>query len=106
MLKRLFSVCLAGMMSIVSGAQEFNCKVTVRHDKITGVDPQVFNAMQRVITDFLNTHKWTSDEFAPAERIDCNILINLTGNNVNADVDAYSATLNIQATRPVYNASY
>jgi hypothetical protein len=105
MLKRLLSIFLVSM-SIAGWAQEFNCKVTLRHDKITGVDPQVFNAMQRAINDFMNSHKWTADEFAPGERIDCNILINLTGNNVNGDADAYNATLNIQATRPVYNASY
>jgi len=62
--------------------------------------------MQKAITDFLNSHKWTTDEFAPTEKIECNVLINLTGNNVNNDPDTYSATMSIQATRPVYNSSY
>ncbi len=106
MLKRLLSICLLCGCCIAGWAQELNCKVTIRHDKITGVDPAVFTAMQRAITEFLNSHKWTTDEFAVVEKIDCNILINLTGNNVNADVDGYSATLNIQATRPVYNSTY
>jgi uncharacterized protein DUF4835 len=106
MLKKLLSICLLYIPCFVVSAQELNCKVTIRHDKITGIDPQVFTAMQRAITEFLNSHKWTGDEFAPLEKIDCNILINLTGNNVNADVDGYSATLNIQATRPVYNSTY
>ncbi len=61
--------------------------------------------MQKAITDFMNTHKWTND-FALSEKIDCSILINLTNNNVNSDPDGYSATMNIQATRPIYNASY
>lgn len=106
MLQRLLSIMLILTGSLGSWAQEFNCKITLMHDKITGVDPQVFTTMQKALNEFVNTHKWTSDEFAPAERIDCNILLNLTGNNVNGDPDGYSATLNIQAVRPVYNSTY
>jgi Domain of unknown function (DUF4835) len=107
MLRRLFDtllLCLALCLS--AGAQELNCKVTLRHDKITGVDQQVFTNMQNSITELINAHKWTNDEYAVAERIDCSIFINLIGNNVNGDPDAYTATLSIQATRPVYNSSY
>ena len=87
-------------------AQELNCKVTILHDKITGVDPQVFNSMQRAITEFMNGHKWTNDEFAPVEKIEVNIMFNLTSNNVGGDPDSYMGTMSIQASRPVFNASY
>jgi len=87
-------------------AQELNCKVTVMHDKITGVDPSVFTSMQKAITDFMNNHKWTTDEFNTYEKIDVNILINLTSNKVNGDNDTYGATFSIQAARPVYNTTY
>ena len=91
-----------------ANAQELNCKVTILHDKITGtgVDPQVYVGMQRAITDFMNSRKWTTDEFATTEKIECNILLNLTSNNVNGDPAGFAATLNIQSVRPVYNASY
>lgn len=109
MLKKLFSMVLFSIaFSLRGSAQELNCVVTVLHDKITGtgIDPQVFSTMQKSITEFMNSHKWTSDEFAASEKIDCNILINLTGNNINSDPDSYNATLSIQATRPVYNSTY
>jgi Domain of unknown function (DUF4835) len=106
MLKKLFSICLICLGGVTGWTQEFNCKVTVRHDKITGVDNQVFINMEKAINEFINQKKWTSDEFAPSEKIDCNILLNLTSNNVNGDVDAYGATMSIQATRPVYNSTY
>jgi Domain of unknown function (DUF4835) len=107
MLKQLINViCLLCFGAISCGAQEFNCKVTLRHDKISGVDAKVFTTMEKSLNDFMNSHKWTTDEFSPAEKIDCNILINLVSNNVNSDVDAYSATMSIQATRPVYNTTY
>jgi hypothetical protein len=108
MLKKLLSCfTLLFFAAVTSGwAQEFNGKVTIMHDKITGVDPQVFTAMQKAMNDFFNTQKWTADEFAPSERIDCNILLNLTAKNAGGDPDGYTATMNIQATRPVYNSSY
>ena len=74
--------------------------------KIQGVDPQIFTGMQKAIADFMNTHKWTNDDYAPLEKIECNVLINLTANKINGDPDAYSATISIQATRPVYNSAY
>lgn len=96
----LLLACIAGR------AQELNCKVTVLHEKITGVDPQLFTGMQRAITEFMNAHKWTTDEYATTEKIDCNILINITNNNVNSDIESFSATISVQASRPVYNSSY
>lgn len=91
---------------LVSG-QEFNCKITLMHDKISSnVDPQFFVTFQKALNDFMNSHKWSTDEFSNSEKIDCNILFNLTANNVNGDPDAYSGTMNIQATRPVFNSSY
>ncbi|MBS1771661.1 MAG: DUF4835 family protein [Bacteroidetes bacterium] len=91
------------MSSFYGFAQEINCKVKVMRDKIQGVDKEVFASMERGITEFMNTRKWTNDLYQPAERIDCNILINLTAM---PDQDIYEATLNIQATRPVYNTGY
>jgi hypothetical protein len=106
MFRLLLSIILICSSGIAGWAQEFNCKVTIRHDKITGVDNQVFVNMEKSVNELINNHKWTSDEFGVTEKIDCNIMINLTSNNVGGDIDAYSGTLNIQATRPVYNTAY
>jgi len=106
MLRRLLSVLLLCVLAVNAGAQELNCKVVVLHDKISGVDVQVFTGMQKAISDFMNTHKWTTDDYAPTEKIDCNVLINLTGNKINGDEDGYSATISVQATRPVFNSGY
>lgn len=108
MLKRLLCICLLCLISIAGRTQEFNCQVTVMHDKIsgTGVDPQVYNGLQKSLAEFVNGHKWTTDEFSPTEKIELKILINLTGNNVNGDKDTYTATMSIQASRPVYNSGY
>ena len=86
-------------------AQEINCKVSIRHDRILNVDQQVFTDMERAISSFINTRKWTSDDYAAQEKIDCTIMFNLTA-KLDGIQDGYEATMNIQATRPVYNTGY
>lgn len=103
MLKKLFSIVLLCAVSVAVQAQELNCKVKVLHNAIQNVDKQVFTGMERAIADFLNTRKWTNDQYNTTERIDCNIMINVTKR---VEEDIYEATFNIQASRPVYNAGY
>lgn len=94
------------LLAIASAsAQEINCKVSIRHDRITNVDNQVFVDMERAIASFINTRKWTTDDYTAQERIDCIIMFNLTSKL--SDVEGgYEATMNIQATRPVYNTGF
>lgn len=108
MLKKLFSTLLFTALAIGATAQEFSCKVSIMRDKITGagVDPQLFTNMQKAIADFVNTRRWTTDDYAATERIECNIFINLVSNNLGGDPNAFSATISIQASRPVYNSGY
>ena len=70
-------------------AQELNCKVKVLHEKIQNVDQQVFTSMERGITDFINTRKWTGDDYTTQERIECNMLFNITGRS-DKDPDLYT----------------
>lgn len=106
MLKRLVSICVFCCWVIAGSGQEFNCTVNVQHDKIMGVDGQVFTSMQKAIYDFMNSKKWTTEDFAQNEKIDVKILFNLTSNKLGGDPDSYTATMSIQATRPVYNSAY
>ena len=96
---------LAGSLATPAFAQELNCKVKVLSDRISGVDKAVFQNMERGISEFINTRKWTGAEVAVNERIDCTMLINVNS-LVNNEQDGYKATINIQASRPVYNSSY
>jgi hypothetical protein len=104
MLKKLFNTTLLlCLLTVAASAQEFNCKVKVMRDKILNVDKEIFTNMERSVTEFLNTRKWTGEQYNPAEKIDCNILLNLTKVT---DGDIFEGTLNIQSSRPVYNTSY
>lgn len=84
-------------------AQELRCQVTVNTQKITGVDPSVFQTMQTALNEFMNNRAWTNDQFAPEERIECSMFINLV--EVAAQ-DIYKATITVQSSRPAFNSSY
>ena len=85
-------------------AQELNAKITVLSNRVsTQTDKRVFNTLQQALNNFLNTRKWTPDNFKTNERIECAFLLNL---NQQLDQNIYSAELTIQAARPIYNSSY
>lgn len=84
-------------------AQELNCKVQVVSQQIQGVDRRVFDNLQSSIIEFMNSRKWTNDQFTSDEKIECSILINLT--EILA-INEYKATVQVQSRRPVFKTSY
>ena len=51
----------------------------------------------------MNNTKWSNDQFQQKEKIECNILINIT-NEVNDK--SFEATATIQSSRPVFKSNY
>lgn len=84
-------------------SQELNCNVQVSAQKIQGSNRQMFENMQRDVYEFMNNTVWSTHVFSYSERIDCNILINIT-NQLSAD--EFSGTIQVQLRRPVYNTTY
>ena len=107
MLKQVFKILLLTIACTPAMAQELNCTVKVMGDAIQGQgqDKEVFRNMQMAITEFMNSRKWTDDQYAPQEKISCNILLNLT-QTLPGVQNGFNATLTIQSSRPVYNSSY
>ena len=88
----------------IAGAQELNAKVTVNSSRVgTTVNKSTFQTLQTALNTFLNNHKWTADNFLINEKIDCNFLLNL---QPGTDANVYTASLTIQAGRPIFNSSY
>jgi hypothetical protein len=101
--KAIFILFCLLFINIVN-AQELNARVTVNSSRIgTSVNKNTFQSLQTALNTFLNTRKWTTDNFLPNEKIDCNFLLNLQPTN---DANVYSASLTIQAGRPIFNSSY
>ena len=87
-----------------ANAQELNARVTVNASQVgTAVNKNVFQTLQTALTTFLNNRKWAKDVFLVSEKIDCSFFLNLKPTN---DANVYSASLTIQAARPVLNSSY
>ena len=88
----------------ISAAQELKANITVVSNQVgNNVNQNVFRTLQTALNTFINTRKWTGDNFAPNERIECNFLLNLQSTG---DLNVYNASLTIQAARPVFNTSY
>lgn len=99
-----FTLLLVLLLSVFSlGGQELNCNVQVSAQKIQGSNRQVFESMQRDVYEFMNNTVWTNNVFSYAERIDCNILINL---NEQLSADEFRGTIQVQLRRPVFNTTY
>ncbi len=95
---------LAIGLPFLSFGQELNCNVDVVSPQIQDASAQlIFKNMKDAIYQFMNTTKFTGDNFANQEKIECSIYINVTTANGPGD---YSATLQVQARRPVYKSSY
>lgn len=84
-------------------SQELNCKVTINADQIQTSDRTVFKDMERAITNFLNTRKWTTDTYKINERISCGIFLNISKM---PSIGVFSASAQITVARPVYNSNY
>ncbi|MCW3090706.1 MAG: hypothetical protein JWP81_1775 [Ferruginibacter sp.] len=87
-----------------ANAQELNARVTVNSSRVgTAVNKNVFQTLQTALNTFLNNRKWSKDVFGPNEKIDCSFFLNLQPTE---EANVYSASLTIQAARPVFNSSY
>ena len=98
---QLLSIIL--LLSLAANSQELKCQLTVNAQKITGVDPSVFQTMQTALSEFMNSKSWTNDQFAPEERIECSMFVNIESSSAQ---DVYNASITIQLSRPVFNSSY
>ncbi|MBP2833908.1 DUF4835 family protein [Aquimarina sp. U1-2] len=98
--KFLLIVALAIGFSV--SAQEFNAKVLVNAEQTGNANLQVFKTLERELAEFINNTKWTTTDYRTEERIDCSFFITIA----NFDNDFFNATLQVQASRPVYGSNY
>lgn len=100
-IKFLFFILIA---PLCIQAQELNARVTVVSNRVSNtVNRSTFNTLQTALNNFMNTRKWTNDNFETNEKIDCNFQLNLESTN---EPNIYKAILVVQAARPAYNTSY
>jgi len=84
-------------------SQEFRCNVQVVSQQIQGTNKQVFQTLQNAIYEFMNNRVWTNHVYTMEERIECNLMFNITEQ---LSADDFKGTLTIQVRRPVFNTNY
>jgi hypothetical protein len=97
-----YIVALLVFFTAQVNAQELNCTVKINYERITDANPQVFQTLERSLTDFINNTRWGNRSFERSERIQCAMFINVSAYNSNE----FTATLQVQSSRPIFNSTY
>lgn len=101
-MNKLKLIVVAILFSVNANAQEFLATVTIDYSQVQGSNMQIFQTLERSLSDFINTTKWTDSRYKIYEKVEANFLVILTqreGNN-------FSGRLQIQSRRPVFNSTY
>ena len=85
-----------------SWSQELNCNIVVNAQQTGNENVQVFKTLERQLREFVNNTQWTNKSYKNQERIDCSMVVTIT----NYDTDRFQASLQIQASRPVFGSTY
>jgi hypothetical protein len=83
--------------------QELNFKVVVNAEQVQTTDRAIFKDMERAFANFLNTRKWTNDNYKNYEKINGTLFLNITKM---PSIGNFTANAQITAARPVYNTNY
>lgn len=98
-----YILIIVAFFTVVSlHAQEIRATVVVNADQTSSSNQQVFKTLEQSVTEFINETTWTNKNFANQERINANFAIVISGHNG----DNFNASLQVQASRPVFNSTY
>src|SRR5690606_36550971 len=96
-------VCLLVLMNaFLLKAQELNCTVIVNSDQVNQTNRQVFRTLEKSLNDYVNKTEWTNKKYAINERINCSMMLTISGYENNQ----FEGTIQIQSNRPVFNSTY
>jgi hypothetical protein len=100
-MKKFITIILL-FCSVLASAQELKCNVTVNSSQIQGTNKQVFETLQKSLSELMNNHKWTDMTFSEKERIECTVGLIVKSYEGNA----FTCEMQVQSRRPVYGSSY
>ena len=99
--KIFFLLLIALGFRAVSG-QELNCMISVVSQQVQGSNREIYDNMQKAMTEFVNNQNWTDHIFKEEERIQCQLMFNITDR---VSDNEFQGTLQIQSSRPIYGTS-
>jgi hypothetical protein len=86
----------------ITHAQELNCTVTVNTEKLPNANQQVFKTLRTSLNEFINQTQWAGLLLKQNDKINCSMYIIVSS----YESDKYTATIQVQSSRLVYNSSY
>lgn len=96
----IFTVVVATSLCL---SQELNCRVIINAQQVQSTERDIFDEMEIAFAQFLNDRKWTNDNFTNEERINCNLIINISSM---PSISNFEASVQILSARPVYETNY
>lgn len=97
-------ICLFVLLCqvLIVSAQELNCVLTINAEQTGKQNLQLFKTLENALTEFINTKRWTANVVSPEERINCSMMLTISG----MDGNAFVASLQVQSSRTIFNSTY
>lgn len=100
-MNKIFVFLLVFSFGFIQG-QQLNCIVTVNAQKMGNPNQQIYKTLETSLNEFVNKTDWTAQNFKQQEKINCSMYITLMSHSS----DQFTATIQVQSSRPVFNSSY
>lgn len=102
-MKRLIILLFPLLIPVIASAQELQCDVTIIQPRVMISGPEIFQTMETTIEEFLNTRRWSRDDWNPKERIECTMQITI---EQQINQRQFKGSLQVGSSRPVFNSNY
>jgi Domain of unknown function (DUF4835) len=86
--------------------QELLCNVIVNDVNLQTQERQVITQMRDAIQQFMNTTRWTTNNYRQHERIRCTFQITLLNDGSDVAAGRYVANMQVVSSRPVFGTTY
>jgi hypothetical protein len=101
-MRKIFLVVLLLLSIRVSYGQELNCMISVVAQQVQGSNREIYDNMQKAMMEFVNNQNWTDHVFKNEERIQCQLMFNITDR---VSDNEFRGSLQIQSSRPIFGSS-
>jgi len=101
-MRRALFLILLLISTVGVQAQELNATVTIDAEQTGQPNYQVFRTLETELTEFINNTSWTNQTVKNQERIDCNFTLIIQS----FESTAFTGTLQVQSSRPIYGSIY
>lgn len=101
-MKKLASIFFSTCLAVSAFSQNIIADVKVDYSLVQGSNTQVYQTLQKSLTTFINSTKWTNDRLKTYEKIEASFVITVkerNGNNL-------KGSILVQTRRPVFNSTY